>query len=146
MKLEFLELSPEERCLYIDRSFWEKATILHSEYHRPAEKRTVDRFSRHYADTASLAQHPTARAAINQQELRNRVVTWKSRFFGSSWANYEQAKPGSFRLVPPAERQPALRRDYEAMRDMYLTEPATFDDILATLSDLENRINQAAKG
>jgi hypothetical protein len=25
---------------------------------------------------------------------------------------------------------------------MYFTEPANFDDILATLTDLENRINQ----
>ena len=68
-------------------------------------------------------------------------MEWKSRFFGSSWANYGHAKPGTFRLVPPAERQPKLRRDYQAMRDMYLTEPASFDDILATLADLENRIN-----
>jgi hypothetical protein len=30
------------------------------------------------------------------------------------------------------------------MRDMYLTEPASFDDILATLDDLERRINQTA--
>ncbi len=98
-------------ALEVERSFWEKATILHAEYHRPQEKPTPDRFSRHYADTASLAQHPAARAALEQQELRNRVVTWKSRFFGSSWANYEQAKPGSFHLVPPDKRQSALRRD-----------------------------------
>ena len=29
------------------------------------------------------------------------------------------------------------------MRDMYLTEPAGFDEILATLTNLENRINHA---
>ena len=44
-------------ALDVERSFWEKATILHTEYHRPAEKPTPDRFSRHYADTATLAQH-----------------------------------------------------------------------------------------
>jgi hypothetical protein len=27
------------------------------------------------------------------------------------------------------------------MRDMYLTEPRTFDDILRSLADLERRIN-----
>jgi hypothetical protein len=141
---------PDWRCevvaLEVERSFWEKATILHSEYHRPAEKPTPDRFSRHYADTAALAKHPTASKAIDQHDLRNRVVEWKSQFFGSSWANYGQAKPGSFRLVPPAERQAALRRDYQAMRDMYITEPASFDDILATLADLENRINRTGGG
>ena len=105
-----------------------------------------DRFSRHYADTAALAKHPTASKAIDQHDLRDRVVEWKSQFFGSSWANYDQAKPGTFRLVPPPERLPALRRDYQAMRDMYLSEPASFDDILATLADLENRINHAGGG
>ncbi len=50
---------PDWRCevvaLELERSFWEKATILHAEYYRPAEKATPDRFSRHYADTAALA-------------------------------------------------------------------------------------------
>jgi hypothetical protein len=141
------EAFPDWRCevvaLEVERSFWEKATILHTEYHRPAEKPTPDRFSRHYADTAAMAKHPTACRAVGQHNLRDRVVQWKSQFFGSSWANYGQAKPGTFRLLPPPERQPALRRDYQAMRDMYLTEPATFDEILATLAELENRINHA---
>ena len=138
---------PDWRCevvaLEVERSFWEKATILHTEYHRPPEKPTPDRFSRHYADTAALAKHSIASKAIDQHDLRRRVVEWKSQFFGNSWASYDQAKPGTFRLVPPAERQLALRRDYQAMRDMYLTDPASFDDMLATLADLEDRINRA---
>ncbi len=141
---------PDWRCevvaLEVERTFWEKATILHAEYHRPAGKPTPDRFSRHYADTAALAKHPTAGKAIGLHELRGRVVQWKSQFFGSSWANYDQAKPGTFRLVPPPERLPAIRRDYQAMRDMYLSEASSFDDIIATLADLENRINQAVGG
>ncbi len=141
---------PDWQCevvvLEVERSFWEKATILHTEYHRPADKPMPDRFSRHYADTAALAGHPTASGAINQHDLQNRVVAWKGQFFGSSWANYDLAKPGTFRLVPPAVRLPALRRDYQSMRDMYLSEPAAFDDVLATLADLERRINQAGGG
>ena len=139
---------PDWRCevvaLEVERSFWEKATILHTEFHRPAEKPTPDRFSRHYADTAALAKHPAASKAIDLHHFRERVVNWKRQFFGSSWANYEQAKPGTFRLVPPAERLPALQRDYQAMRDMYLTEPASFDDVLTTLAELETRINGSA--
>lgn len=142
----FTDWRCEVVALEIERSFWEKATILHSEYHRPAEKPTPDRFSRHYADTAALAKHPIASKAIGQDDLRDRVVGWKSQFFGSSWANYDQAKPGTFRLVPSAARVPALRRDYQAMRDMYLSEPANFDDVLATLAELENRINGSSEG
>jgi hypothetical protein len=141
---------PDWKCevvaLEVERSFWEKATILHTEYHRPPDKPIPDRFSRHYADTAAVAKHPTAIKAIDQHELRNRVVQWKSQFFGGLWANYDDAKPGTFRLVPPASRLPALRRDYQAMRDMYLTEPASFDDIIAVLGELEKRINASNNG
>ena len=140
----FTDWRCEVVALEVERSFWEKATILHTEYHRPAEKPTPDRFSRHYADTAALAMHPAASKAIDHHDLRTRVVVWKSQFFGSSWASYDKAKPGTFRLVPPAERLAALRRDYQAMRDMYLSEPASFDDILAILAELESRINRAA--
>jgi hypothetical protein len=73
-------------------------------------------------------------------------VAWKGQFFGSSWASYDLAKPGTFRLVPPTARLAALRRDYQSMRDMYLSDPDPFDDILATLADLERRINQAGGG
>jgi Nucleotidyl transferase AbiEii toxin, Type IV TA system len=136
---------PDWRCdvvaLEVERTFWEKATILHAEYHRPAERVTPDRFSRHYADTAALARHPASEAAISQNDLRERVVAWKRQFFGSAWANYDLAKPGTFRLVPPAERIRALRLDYEAMRDMYLSEPIAFDEVLTVLEELEQRIN-----
>jgi hypothetical protein len=142
------EAFPDWHCevvaLEVERSFWEKATILHAEFHRPADRPMPDRFSRHYADTAALAKHPTASKAIELHDLRDRVVEWKSQFFGSSWANYGQAKPGTFRLVPPTERQAALRRDCRAMRDIYLSEPVSFDDILATLAQLQSRINRAA--
>jgi hypothetical protein len=141
---------PDWRCevvaLEVERSFWEKATILHTEYHRPADKPTPDRFSRHYADMAALARHSVAMRAIEQHGLRDRVVAWKGQFFGTSWAKCDLAKPGTFRLVPPAERFPALRRDYQAMRDMYLSEPPNFDELLAVLADLEQRINGVVGG
>jgi hypothetical protein len=139
----FTDWRCEVVALEVERSFWEKATILHAEYHRPMDKPTPDRISRHYADTSALATHPAASIALDQHDLRDRVVRWKSQFFGSSWANYDLATPGNFRLVPPAKRLPALQRDYRAMRDMYLIEPANFDDILANLAELEKRINNS---
>jgi hypothetical protein len=115
----FLDWQCEVIALEIERTFWEKATILHTEYHRPLDKPMRDRFSRHYADTAALANHPEATKAIDRHDLRDRVVSWKNLFFRDSSANYAQAKPGTFRLVPRAERLPELRHDYQLMRDMY---------------------------
>jgi len=129
-------------ALDLHRAFWEKATILHAEYHRPADKTTPDRFARHYADTAALALHADASGAISQSALRDRVVRWKSRFFGSAWARYDLAVSPTFRLVSPPERATVLRRDYQAMRDMYLSEPVPFDDVLSTLADAERQVNE----
>ncbi|WP_425399901.1 nucleotidyl transferase AbiEii/AbiGii toxin family protein [Aeoliella sp.] len=137
----FTDWQCEVVALEVERSFWEKATILHTEYHRPADKPTPDRFSRHYADTAALALHEAARQATERHDLRERVVSWKSRFFGSGWASYETAQPGTFKLIPPDSRLPDLWQDYQAMRDMYLAEPVTFDAILETLRELETKIN-----
>lgn len=129
-------------ALELERTFWEKATILHAEYHRPADRPTPSRFSRHYADMASLAIHPMAATALSLQELRERVVMWKSRFFGSGWARYDLARPGTFRLAPTSERTADLEQDYYAMRDMYLSPPQEFDVVISQLTDLEVRINR----
>ena len=140
---------PDWQCdvvaLGLDRTFWEKATILHAEHHRPAGKATPDRFSRHYADVAALARHPVTERAIADLDTCARVVGWKRLFFGSAWASYETARPGSFCLLPSDERLPSLRRDFTAMRDMYLAEPPSFDAALATLADLERRLNESAR-
>ena len=141
----FADWRCEVIALEVERSFWEKATILHVEYYRPAEKRIPDRLSRHYADMAALSQHPVAGKAADRNDLRAWVVNWKSQFFGSAWANYDRAKPGTFHLVPPSERLPALRRDYQAMRDMFLAEPKGFDEILTTLATVEGQINRAVE-
>jgi hypothetical protein len=47
----------------------------------------------------------------------------------------------TFRLAPPSGRFEKLQTDYAAMREMYMTEPTPFDEIVETLSDVERRIN-----
>jgi hypothetical protein len=143
---EFPQIFPDWSCevvaLEIERSFWEKATILHAEHHRPENKPTPDRYSRHYADTAALAKHADGQRAMTLSDVRQKVVDWKARFFGSAWARYDLAVPGSFRLVPADARVDALRRDYQAMHDMYLSEPPSFDEILTDLAEMESQINK----
>lgn len=145
---EFPKQLADFRCnlvaLELERTFWEKATILHAEHHRDAAKPIRDRFSRHYSDMAALARHGLADRALAAAELRQRVVDWKSRFFAASWARYDLAKPGTFRLVPPDYRLAELEKDYRAMRDMFLAAPPSFESILKTVRDLESRINRTA--
>ena len=129
------------RALALERTFWEKATILHAEAHRAEDEATPVRLSRHYADLVALAEHAAASAALGRDDLRERVVAHKRVFFASTWASYETAVPGTFRLVPPAVRLAALEKDYRDMREMYFGEPKPWPDIVARLRDVEGRIN-----
>ena len=143
---EFPDLLADFNCelvaLELERTFWEKATILHAEYHRDAARPIRDRFSRHYSDTAAMATRAEIDPVLVNNELRQQVADWKSRFFPSSWAHYDLAKPGTFRLAPPEFRIDELDKDYRAMRPMFLNEPHPFETVVKALSGLEIRINQ----
>lgn len=145
---EFPSHLEDFRCevvaLELERTFWEKATILHAEYHRDPAQVMRDRFSRHYSDVAALGRSAVADGALARDDLRQRVTDWKSRFFAANWARYDLAKPGTFRLVPPESRRAELERDYRAMRDMFLVEPPPFEQLLDSLGGLEKRINEIA--
>jgi hypothetical protein len=77
-------------------------------------------------------------------DLRQRVAEWKSRFFAASWARYDLARPGTFRLAPPEFRLPELDRDYQAMRDMFISPPPPFENVIKAVSVLERQINEMA--
>lgn len=138
----FDDFSATVVALEMERTFWEKATILHAEYHRPQDKPLRDRFSRHYSDFAALWRHPGRQRAQSDLDLLARVVLHKSRFFASSWAKYDLAKPGSLRLSPPEARKAELRMDYEKMAAMFLSSPPSFESILNTVREAEEEINR----
>jgi len=138
----FTQRNCEVVALEVGRAFWEKATILHAEHHRDLATPMPHNYSRHYADVGAMAGRPEGERAIENEKLLERVVRWKARFFARSWARYDLAKPGTFRVLPPRERLPELRRDYENMRDMFLDPPIPFGKVFETLSDLERRINR----
>ena len=138
------EMGCDVVALEVERAFWEKATILHAEHHRDRATPMPGRYSRHYGDVAAMAKRPEAERALADEGLRERVVSWKAQFFARSWARYDLAKPGTFRLLPPTTRVAELARDYQEMRDMFLDAPMSFDLILETLRELEGQINQTA--
>lgn len=131
--------------LLAKRTFWEKATILHAEHHRPSEKMLPERYSRHYYDVAMLAKSSIGAEALGDMSLLAQVVRHKEIFYPSAWAQYGLACPGSFRLVPKPERLAALQRDYRSMGVMIFGEPPEFDDMIVVLTGLEAEINAEAR-
>ncbi len=137
----FMDWDCQVTALELPRTFWEKATILHAEHHRPDDQSMPDRYARHYSDMARLLGHAHAKAMLADRALCARVVEWKSRVFARQWARYDLAKPGTFRLLPPAARLPALVRDYSQMRAMFLQSPPEFDAVLEVLAAAERTLN-----
>lgn len=138
----FKEGSCTVKVLSAERTFWEKATILHAEFHRPADKAMPERFSRHYCDFYEMVRRGVGTSAVAKLELLARVAQHKNLFFKTSWARYNEACKGSLRVMPPGHRLKALRDDYAKMQQMFFGEPPVFDDILALLRQWESEFNQ----
>ena len=132
------------KTLAIERTFWEKATILHVEALRAAGKATRSRYSRHYADLAVLADHEAGRRALLRDDLRRRVVEHKRVFFAETGDPYATAVPGGFRLLPDRGRLGELERDYREMREMFFEEPPAWPVLVERLRRLEDEINEKA--
>jgi hypothetical protein len=129
------------RVITAERTFWEKATILHQEAHRPSGNPQPPRYSRHYYDIAKMVESPVKNAALADMALLANVVEFKERFYPRGWARYDLARPGTFRLVPEGHILAAVRDDYQAMANMIFGSIPEFDDMMTTLTKLQDEIN-----
>ena len=137
----FKKASCRVNAIKAECTFWEKATILHMEAHRPKENAQPPRYSRHYYDLARMAKADIKRIALSDPGLLKTVVAFKEKFYPSGWAKYDSAVPGTFKLIPPEHWLDVLRKDYRDMQIMIFGEVPTFDEILKILGELEVEIN-----
>lgn len=135
----FEKKSAQVIAILAERTFWEKATILHQQ---AMTGKITNRYSRHYYDLAQMARHQVKEKAIVKIKLLNEVVAFKQWFYRSPKARYDLAVPGSFKLVPSQELLPDLARDYRQMKEMIFDEPPSFESIVDTLRLLEEEINR----
>lgn len=124
-----------------ERTFWEKATILHHEANRPEHLEMLQRYSRHYYDLYRMAATPVKDAAFSQLDLLKKVVDFKMKFYPRTWAKYPDAVPGTLKLIPPEYRFAALEADYEPMKDMLYGDVPTFRAVIDAVRELEKEIN-----
>jgi hypothetical protein len=123
-----------------ERTFWEKATILHQQAFR--ETAIPKGYSRHYYDLVCMAGFPVKDSALADLALLQDVVRFKEKFYRSPSARYELAVPGTFRLLPTDRGGKELQGDYRSMRPMFFSEPPKWGTILDQLRGLESEINQ----
>lgn len=136
------------KVLDAERTFWEKVTILHAHSHGGPDRAVNRRLSRHYYDVFQLAGSGVREIALGDLPLLERVVRHKTAFYGQAWAKYDEACPGTLRLVPDEALGEVLAADYAEMQTsgfFYGEEPPSFDDILGRLTELELEINESPR-
>ena len=130
------------RTVSAERTFWEKATILHHEANRPEASPMPHRYARHFYDLYKIANSDFKNKALEDKELLKKVTEFKMKFYPRMWAKYEEALDGRLRLVLDRFRFSEIEKDYKAMSEMIYGEYPKFEEIIKVLQELEKEINK----
>jgi hypothetical protein len=126
-----------------ERTFWEKAMLLHEETFRPPDKKRKTQLSRHYYDLWCLITKGIADNALLDPNLFTGIAEHRVIFFKQSWVKYDTLKQGSLRLLPQGDQIAAWRQDYKAMRtEMFFGQVPEFDEILEVVGNFEKKFNR----
>lgn len=129
-----------------ERTFWEKAMLLHEETFRPAQKTRKGRLARHYYDLWCLIKKGIAKRAMGNPGLFSVVAEHRAVFFNQNWVDYNTLRPGSLCLVPREDQILTWRQDYNSMRGvMFFGAVPDFDEILKVVSGFEREFNRIHK-
>jgi hypothetical protein len=128
----------------VERIFWEKITILHSEAHRPISKMFPLRYSSLYYDVYKMAQSSVKETAFKNFDLLKDVIAFKKQFYYARWADYDNAKAGSMVLSPPDHIMKSLAEDYKQMHEMIYGDYPDFSELMDVIKALEIEINSFA--
>lgn len=128
----------EVPTLAAERTYWEKVTILHALHHNGKLREGM---SRHYYDVLMLDQAGMTDAALARLDLLESVVRNKSIMFADNSASYATAALGTLRLMVGKDGEKQLSQDYEAMAEMFIGAPPSFDELAGGLARIEATIN-----
>ncbi|MCM2280991.1 MAG: nucleotidyl transferase AbiEii/AbiGii toxin family protein [Bdellovibrionaceae bacterium] len=112
-----------------------------NESFNPDAKAPAPRQWRHYYDLFKLLQTKHQAEATADLKLLARVAEHKSIYFRAGWAKYEEAKPGTLKLMPGARLESIMKRDYEQMQEMIFGDAPDWRDILAAIQKFEATFN-----
>jgi hypothetical protein len=129
------------------RTFWDKIVILHGlrRWHeiRGELRHEGQRVSRHYYDVHCLLRSEAGVTALGDRGLAGDCVRHARLFFDRADFDLASAKPGSFAIAPNGNMLEPLRRDYENTTPMIFGSAPSFDEIVASVSEINAVINHA---
>lgn len=129
----------------VERTFWEKLTILHKMANYPENKTFPRRYARHLYDVYCMANSWVKESAFEHKELLKKDVTFKQKFYYAKSAHYDTATLEEISLVPAEYIMSDVKKDYSSMESMIYGNYPSFDDILECLVDLEKEVHRLAE-
>lgn len=119
------------------RTFWEKAFLLHELFQRPLDKMDIARMSRHWYDLHYLTKAGFAEKAMQDKALFEAIRNHRKVFTKVPRVDYDILSPKDFGLFPPTEKEVDWNNDYKKMIESYIYRDAPTGNALATsLSEL----------
>lgn len=124
-------------CVRPERTFLEKASLVHEQNTRTAGFDLKESQSRHLYDMHRLWTHHGLSHHRDLRSLFDEVKAHRKAFFAYGWVDYDTLQCSMLKLVPPEEHLPEWKADYQQMASMFFGEPPSFESIMATLREIE---------
>ncbi len=125
------------------RTFLEKAFLLHEEFQKPMDKIRVDRMTRHIYDLEKMMDTDFAKEALNNTDLYNAIVEHRRTLTAMKEVDYSTHAPETINFVPPASVIDAWKKDYEIMQEyMIYGESLPFDKLIGRIKELNERFRK----
>lgn len=125
-----------------ERTFWEKAMLLHEENYSNKPKPNP-RMARHYYDVWCLLNAGIGDKAAAISGLFDSVAHHRAIFFRKKKDAQDSLQQGSLAIQPRDDRRAAWQQDYEAMKSaMFFGNTPEFTEILSVISAFESRFNK----
>ena len=137
----FSQKATEILTIDVERTFWEKLTILHKIAHFPETKVLPSRYARHLYDVYKMGKSDVKKSAYEKKELLEKDIVFKQKFYYAKAAHYETATLENIVLIPNKTVCTELEKDYAAMQNMIYGEIPDFEEILEFLNELQEEIH-----
>lgn len=95
----------------------------------------------HYYDMHMLLTSEHGQSALGDVALGADCVAHARMFFNRPDFDPASARSSSFAFCPKADLHDTLRRDYAAMTGMILGEAPSFEALIESVAEIQNRLN-----
>jgi predicted nucleotidyltransferase component of viral defense system len=127
------------------RTFLEKAFLLHEEFQKPIENIRVNRMSRHLYDLEKLMDTEYAKDALSNTDLYNAIVEHRRTLTAMKEVDYSTHIPEKINFVPSSSIIDKWKEDYEAMRaNLIYGESLSFEKLIERIRELNERFRKVS--